>query len=49
MNRYTQTRADLDGYEQQDPEAIGEQIAGIALAIFIGTGIAALLVTWWSA
>lgn len=50
MNKYRQTAADLDHcYEQADPEALGEMIAGIALALLIATGIAAALVHWWSA
>lgn len=49
MNKYRQTAADLDNcYEQADPEALGEQIAAIALAIFIAAGIAAAVVHWWS-
>jgi hypothetical protein len=50
MNKYRQTAADLDNcYEQAEPEALGEQIAAIALALLIATGIAAALVHWWSA
>lgn len=49
MNKYRQTAADLDNcYEQADPEALGEMIAGIALAIFIAGGIVASLLHWWS-
>lgn len=50
MNQYKQTDADLNShcYEQPEPEAIGEQIASVALAIVIGIGIACALVAWWS-
>lgn len=49
MNKYRQTAADLDArYQQAAPEPKAEVIAGIALAIFIATGIAATLVHWWS-
>lgn len=44
MNKYRQTAADLDGYEQQDPEAI----AGMVLAAILGIAIACALVAWWS-
>lgn len=49
MNKYRQTAADLDHcYEQAEPETLGEQIAAIALALLIATGIAAAFVYWWS-
>lgn len=37
------------GYQSlQDKEPLGEIIAGYVLALFIGIGMAWLLVAWWS-
>jgi hypothetical protein len=38
------------GYTSHGPqkETLGELIAGYALAVVIGVGLAALLVAWWS-
>lgn len=49
MNKYRQTAADLDHcYEQAEPEALGEMIAGIALLLFIVAGIVAAVAHWWT-
>ncbi len=38
------------GYTSEGPQriTIGQHIAGYALAVVIGVGMAALLVAWWS-
>lgn len=33
---------------QSDKEPLWEVVAGYVLALFIGVGLAALLVAWWS-
>lgn len=47
MHRHTQTAADLDNQRPIDESYI-ERLLGIALAFFLGTGIAAASVYWWS-
>ena len=49
MNQYRQTAADLHNLRSPEVEPKWERFAGIALAFFIATGIAATLVHWWSA
>lgn len=48
MDRYTETDADLNGYEQEDPEAIGEKIAGWLLLAGIVAGLVWLILKWWA-
>jgi hypothetical protein len=48
MTQYRQTAADLHNLRSPQPAAPWEPMASIALAIFLGTGIAAAIVYWWS-